>query len=485
MSVRGFRVPGMGPINAWRGQDAAWAVLAVVLAAAVVLIPPLALVMAVAGVAVFLLAVTAPEWAVAAIVLSVPLQRTVEVGNGLTATKVIVWAAIAGWLIRQWRPGEWIPIDATGVAWLVYVMILMASIVPARDVTAWAGEVYRWAVALLVYVMARSVFTAGRSEKPVIAAMGMGTLGVSLLGMWQVLTHAGPPSFTTGGMTRAFGTFGEPNPFAGYLEMTLPMLLAIAAHWGVQGGGASSRSRWRLAFVTLTWLAGSVTLILTQSRGGIAGMAVGTAAVLWLTGRRARQVGTVGAVILAGLVLLSPAGGRVISRFTGASLSAGAEAQVTTGNFAALERAAHWRAAIAMARHEPLLGVGAGNFNARFREMTEVWRFRIPRGHAHNAYLQALAQAGVPGLLAYLGLLGAVMRTLWLRLRHHVAGMDRAIIAGAAGVTGAVAVHNMVEYLHVLSLGLQLAVVWALVGSRQTTSVVHDKCQRLPRGAHQ
>ena len=29
-------------------------------------------------------------------------------------------------------------------------------------------------------------------------------------------------------------------------------------------------------------------------------------------------------------------------------------------------------------------------------------RFRIPRGHAHNAYLQAAAQAGIVGLAAYL-----------------------------------------------------------------------------------
>lgn len=473
----------MGRPVAWRGRKATWIVLAVVLAAAVVLLPPFALALVAVGAATFLLALTVPEWAVAAIVASVPLQRTVEAGDGLTATKVIVWAAIAGWLIYQWWRGEPVPIDAIGVAWLVYVVVLMTTIVPARDVSAWAGEVYRWAVALLVYVMARSVFMAGRSVIPALAAMGIGTLGISLLGMWQVLTHAGPPSFTTGGMTRAFGTFGEPNPFAGYLEMTLPMLLALVAHWATLGGETGRLSWSRIGFVTLTWLAGSMTLVLTQSRGGIAGIAVGTVVVLWLTGRRARRVGTVGAVIVAGVILLSPAGGRVISRFAGESLSAGAEAQVTVGNFASLERAAHWRAAIAMARSEPLLGVGAGNFNARFREMTEVWRFRIPRGHAHNAYLQALAQAGVLGLLAYLALLGVVVRTVWRRLRHHESGIDRAIIAGAAGVTGAVAVHNLVEYLHVLSLGLQLAVIWALAGSSSRTAG-HDEQAWMPRGAH-
>ncbi len=484
MSAHGWPVSSTGSWGAPRGLGAAWIVLAVALALAIVVIPPLIVVLAAIGMATFFLALTAPEWAVAAIVMSVPLQRTVEVGDGLTATKVIVWTAIAGWLIHQWWHGNLVTVDGIGAVWLAYVLVLMASIVPARDVSAWAGEVYRWSVALMVYIMARSVFTAGRSVVPALAAMGIGTLAVSLLGMWQVLTHAGPPSFTTGGMTRAFGTFGEPNPFAGYLEMTLPMLLALTAHWATLGAEADRGSWWRIGFVTLTWLVGSMTLVLTQSRGGFAGMAVGTAVVLWLTGRRARRVGTVGAVILAGMLLLSPAGGRLIARFTSESLSTGTETQVTVENFASLERSAHWRAAIAMARSEPLLGVGAGNFDTRFREMTEVWRFRIPRGHAHNAYLQALAQAGVVGLFAYLSLVGVVVRTVWLRLRHPESGIKRALIVGVAGVTGAVAVHNLVEYLHVLSLGLQLAVVWALMGSRPTEAADHGKLKWIARGAH-
>lgn len=458
-------------------------VFTIALAAAVAFTPLPVLVLGVLGAITGVLALTIPEWAIAAIVLSVPLQRTLEAGDGLTATKVIVWSAVAGWLIRQWLNGGPVTVDAIGLAWLGYVSVLAASILSARDLGAWAGEVYRWAVALIVFVMARMVFLAGRPVAPVLLAIAAGTLGVSLLGAWQVVTHAGPPSFTAGGMTRAFGTFGEPNPLAGYLEMTLPLLLAVIVCRLALRDGLNRAAGTLTGLALLTWLVGSTVLALTQSRGGLAGLAVGTATVLWLSGGQARRLGTVAVVALAVVTLALPVGGRLMNRFGSATLSTGKETQVTVANFASLERAAHWRAAIAMAERNPVLGVGAGNFNARYREMTTVWRFRIPRGHAHNAYLQALAQAGALGLLAYLVLLGAVVRMIWRQLSQAEPGIDRALIIGAAGVTAAVAVHNLVEYLHVLSLGLQLAVVWALAASRPSHEASPRALVRASRGA--
>jgi hypothetical protein len=41
----------------------------------------------------------------------------------------------------------------------------------------------------------------------------------------------------------------------------------------------------------------------------------------------------------------------------------------------------------------------------------------------------------------------------------------RSLVIGAIGVTVAVMVHGMFDYLHVLSLGLQLSAVWALANA--------------------
>jgi O-antigen ligase len=130
-----------------------------------------------------------------------------------------------------------------------------------------------------------------------------------------------------------------------------------------------------------------------------------------------------------------------------------------------------------MAESSPLLGVGAGNFDARFREFTVVWRFRIPRGHAHNAYLQALAQAGIVGLVSYLALLLVVGQRIVRSVRQATDAVSRSLAVGVAAVTAAVAVHNLVDYLHVLSLGLQLSVVWALLGAAS------GKDRTIERGA--
>jgi hypothetical protein len=65
-----------------------------------------------------------------------------------------------------------------------------------------------------------------------------------------------------------------------------------------------------------------------------------------------------------------------------------------------------------------------------------------------------------------------VARSIARALRDAGDPVSRSVVVGVAAVTTAVAVHNAVEYLHVLSLGLQLSVVWAalyiVTGQRQT-----------------
>jgi O-antigen ligase len=163
-------------------------------------------------------------------------------------------------------------------------------------------------------------------------------------------------------------------------------------------------------------------------------------------------------------IILSPLGGRLRDGLQIPMLN-GAPVQVTTDNFAAQERAAHWGAAVRMAESSPYLGVGAGNFNERYREATPVWRFRIPRGHAHSTYLQSLGQAGLFGLIAYLGLLAAVVSTILRKLRAADDREVRAVAIGAAGITAALLVHGFFDYLHVLSLGILLSAVWGCLAA--------------------
>jgi O-antigen ligase len=115
-----------------------------------------------------------------------------------------------------------------------------------------------------------------------------------------------------------------------------------------------------------------------------------------------------------------------------------------------------------MAKDHPFVGVGAGNFDLNYRDYTQEWRFRIGRGHAHDTYLHFLAQSGVVGLTAYIAMLLGVSLIIVRTIRILPEGTRLSLLIGAAGITAATGAHAIFEYVHVLSLNLQLVVIWAM-----------------------
>jgi O-antigen ligase len=113
-----------------------------------------------------------------------------------------------------------------------------------------------------------------------------------------------------------------------------------------------------------------------------------------------------------------------------------------------------------MALSDPWLGIGIGNFNYRFSDFY-VAGWPNSQGHAHNYYLQALAETGGIGLTAYLILLLVALGGGFWAVRR-VTGVDRALVIGGLGILAALMLHNFFENLHVLNLGIHWAAVLAL-----------------------
>jgi O-antigen ligase len=193
-----------------------------------------------------------------------------------------------------------------------------------------------------------------------------------------------------------------------------------------------------------------------------------------LAGVRARLAAIAAAVMFA-LVLLAggsnflPAGfaDRLTNAFASADTPDVRTAFITAENFATVERRAHWEAGLQMFADNRALGVGLGNFNVRYREYTVSPTFLISQGHAHNYYIHVAAEAGLVGLTGYLLLLTTIvvtgLRAYWLSGRPGTDPAARPIVIACLGVVAAVAIHNLFENLHVLSMGVQLSTVWALL----------------------
>src|SRR5205823_11956786 len=159
--------------------------------------------------------------------------------------------ALNGQIRLRWAWWRW-PLLLFGVA-------MVASITQATDLTLSIKELLKLGEMLLTYLLVLSYMDTPARLRRLMSLVVLAALSQALLGIGQTLVHVGPDSFTRGLVLRASGTFDQPNPFAGYLNLTLPLLFAGVVT-GVPLAG-------RLRVPALVLL--SAAVLLSVSRGAL------------------------------------------------------------------------------------------------------------------------------------------------------------------------------------------------------------------------
>ena len=213
----------------------------------------------------------------------------------------------------------------------------------------------------------------------------------------------------------------------------------------------------------------AAALFASWSRGAWLGFAVSLVVMLVAWPRRALK-GIALALALAALCFALWSAGllprSVVSRITTAatdlfSFNDVRGANFTPTNFAVIERLAHWQAAVGMAQDHPLFGVGLGNYAIRYADYHLI-NWEAPLGHAHNQYLNFLAETGVVGLAAYLAFWIAIFRVTWKTLKHPDR-TGRAVAVGLLGCWTYIGVHSVFDNLFVNNLFLHIGVLLAVL----------------------
>jgi O-antigen ligase len=107
------------------------------------------------------------------------------------------------------------------------------------------------------------------------------------------------------------------------------------------------------------------------------------------------------------------------------------------------------------------LGVGFGNYEAAYPAFALInWPDAL--GHAHNYYLNLLAETGVVGLGAYLFFWAAVF---WqtLTVLGQLKWPERGIALGLLAAWVALATHHLVDKLYVNNIYIHLGVMLGLL----------------------
>lgn len=493
-----------GFANTWIGSRIRWdTLLALTLALttglAIAVLPLTWTAVLLAGAITLVLTLARPQFGVLLLIPAIPFGslRQVSLG-GLNAglAELLLGLVLVAWLARMVgrRAVRFAP-HALTPPLLLLLGAMLLSLPQAHSLQHSAKELLKWLEVLALMVLVAQETEERWARLFVCAFLGTGALA-ALHGIYQFLFQVGPEAFVLfGRFMRAYGTFEQPNPFGGYLGLTLP--LAIGLLLGRLGHGAWHRRVDPVAGLGWRWTVWAITcgglmaaaLLMSWSRGAWLGFAAATAAmvlaVLARSGRMAALV-LVAAILLAygllagGWTLAPPA---LLQRLTNFVPFLGPVdilgVEVTDANYAVVERMAHWQAAVAMWTDHPWLGVGIGNYEPAYSQYA-LPRWPLPLGHAHNYFLNIAAETGLVGLVSYLGFCAAALLAAWRAIGRAVGGASRSaapqgvwnwgLALGTLGVIVHLMVHNLVDNLYVHSMYLQVAILLGLMSAQARAS---------------
>jgi putative inorganic carbon (hco3(-)) transporter len=246
------------------------------------------------------------------------------------------------------------------------------------------------------------------------------------------------------------------NQLAATLLLFLPLLLSLLLGW-------SNQRRMRLLWAGLLLLL-TVVFVLTQSRTGYLGAMGGwlILILLWIwmmppTPKRRW--------LLAGMLLGIAIGSVTIWGFGGERLVAIWQdplQETAVGAVGSLGfRQEVWFWSLIAIGDFPFTGTGLGTFRQvvrRFYPLAITPSYDI--AHAHNIFLQTALDIGLPGLIAYVSLLGLALQQGW-----YVARQQRELRPIALGLMSGIIALHIFGLADALALGSKPALIfWCMLG---------------------
>jgi O-antigen ligase len=319
----------------------------------------------------------------------------------------------------------------------------------------------------------------------IVTILLLAGLSQAIIGIWQFgLKGSGPDHFLIlERFYRAFGTFQQPNPFGGFMGIAASLAIGASIGSGAdlftrkKKGATWQASDWLwLLFVSSVAVITTLALIMSWSRGAWLGFAAAMAALIFFLPRR-RLYGLLLLLLLLITILFAFQFNMVPVTFSSRLSSFVADldirdvrgVQITIENFANVERLAHWQSGIDMARDNIILGVGFGNYEPAYEEYG-LLNWPHPLGHAHNYYLNLLAETGGIGLLTYIAL-WVVILVQAMRLLKSSNWLRRGIALGLLAAWVALSVHHLVDKLYVNNMYLFIGV---MLGLQQVLALKDD-----------
>lgn len=363
-------------------------------------------------------------------------QTILETGAAL----LFLW-----WAVCYYRTPE-IGIRWTPFYWplLAFVGLVVAEFVFRTTAYAFYTRValLELAACLVLFFLSGQAYCGRREMRQLAWLLMYFAFAVAVFGIVQNFTSRDKlywvRPLTAGG--NPFGPYVNRNDFAGLMELLSPIGLSLLLFRGVR--------REQMPFVGVLTIVPVVALLLSGSRGGITAFLF----ELGLLGalvhyRRTEKMhrAAVAIVLLAAAATVGWLGAnKVLERFT----------QVHSGE-ASLKR--RWTMTVGTFHiflDYPIVGTGLGTLVDIYPRYETYYDGKIV-DHAHNDYVELLAETGIAGGLCGLAFFWLFFREAWARLAAEQSSFSLGLHAGATTACSGMLVHSLVDFnLHIPANGL-------------------------------
>lgn len=253
----------------------------------------------------------------------------------------------------------------------------------ATDQSAWQEAVLELALALGFFLAYVTLIDSRDRVRSLLLTYALGATASAMVGLLQIDQE-----------TRAVGLQGDPNTYALYTLAALPITAEL---------GRRARPGRRLLWLVASALQ-LAAIFGSQSRGALLGLAV-VAGWILLTSAGERGPAR-DARVVVGVIGVAPLLAAVVTLFPRLSPQRVLEDRGTG-------RLDIWITAWRAWQEQPLVGLGAGNFEARSGDLLShtpgvqlsPYSQFFEGIRVHNAYLEPLVELGPAGLVSFLALL--------------------------------------------------------------------------------
>ncbi len=382
-----------------------------------------------------------------------PLARGSVQPWAVTVIEMVTLLALTLFLVEKCLAWEWkwikTPLDKPIIA--LIILSIAAIVFSLHKQTSIRSFTLFSAYVVIFYLIINTVRTRSQLRRLIYVIISVAVF-LSLFGLFKNFGANPFPWWDYVELNygdRLMSTFGCPNHLAGYMEMSLPLLLSLFL-LGFRPG-----ITFILGYLTLLLL---VALMLSLSRGGwistlisLAFMAVALLSSRHFIRKKLLIILMAGSLLLALVALVSTP---VVERVKTAM-----EKEEEASFYS---RVIAWRGVMEMISDYPLMGIGPGTFKAVFTQ------YQPPglRAHftmAHNDYLHFISETGLLLIPVIIWMIIALYRKGFKKLKNPSRLVRATTLGAMTGIT-AILFHSITDFnLHIPANAILFTVLAAIV----------------------